>query len=150
MVQITIYELADETPLGKDESDDERFRHHVIEWLSRRLDEALSFLNQYVVILAGLRDEWHISSLSRIGLPRDAPWKFTLYPTPVDWTDPSGTLDVHATIRDDLPEHRTEEEIKYAIESCTRLVLAKYRSSNLSSYTKRQSTTLVRAGTTSQ
>lgn len=115
-IQATIYELAAETPLGKGEDDDERFRHDVIEWLSRRLDETLSFLNQYVVILAGLRDEWHISSLSRIDLPRDAPWKLTLFPTPEGWTGPSGTLDVHATIRDDLPEHRTEEEIKYAIE----------------------------------
>jgi hypothetical protein len=116
VIQITIYGLADETPLAQGEGDDERFRHEVIEWLSRRLDEALSFLNQYVVILAGLRDEWHISSLSRIDLPRDAPWKLTLFPTPEGWTDPSGTLDVHATIRDDLPEHRTEEEVKYAVE----------------------------------
>lgn len=117
VVQITIYELAGETPLGKGEGDDERFRHDVVEWLSRRLDEALLFLNNYVVILAGLRDEWHISSLSRIDLPREAPWKLDLFPAPDEWTGPSGTLDVHATIRDDLPEQRTEQEITDAIEA---------------------------------
>jgi len=117
VVEITIYELAGETPLRNDEGDEERFRHDVVEWLSRRLDEALLFLNRYVVILAGLRDEWHISSLSRIDLPRETPWKLALFPTPEGWTDPSGTLDVHATIRDDLPEQRTEQEITYAIEA---------------------------------
>jgi hypothetical protein len=116
VIEITIYESADETPLGSDEADEGRFKHTVVEWLSRRLDEALAFLNQYVVILAGLRDEWHISSLSRIDLPRDAPWKLRIFPTPEGWSDPSGTLDVHATIRDDLPELRTEEEVTYAVE----------------------------------
>jgi hypothetical protein len=116
VIEITTYELADETPLGGGESDDGRFQHNFIEWLSRRLDEVLSFLNQYVVILAGMRDEWHISALSRIDLPRDAPWKLTIFPTPKDWTGPSGTLDVHAMIRDDLPEERTANEIMNAIE----------------------------------
>lgn len=115
-IEITIYEPADRTPLGSDEDDEGRFKHAVIEWLSRRLDEALAFLNQYVVILAGMRDEWHISALSRIDLPRDAPWKLTIFPTPEAWTGPSGTLDVHATIRDDLPGLRTEEEVTYAVE----------------------------------
>ncbi|HET7416630.1 MAG TPA: hypothetical protein VFJ61_03255 [Solirubrobacterales bacterium] len=117
VVQITIYELVGETPLGKEEADDEHFRHDVLEWLSRRLDEALLFLNRYVVILTGLRDEWHISTLSRIDLPRETPWKLNLFPAPEGWTGPSGTLDVHATIRDDLPEERSEEELVYAIEA---------------------------------
>jgi len=116
VIEITVYEAADETPWGSDESDEDQFNHAVVEWLSRRLDDALAFLNQYVVILGALRDEWHISSLSRIDLPRDAPWKLRIFPTPKDWTDPSGTLDVHATIRDDLPELRNEQEITYAIE----------------------------------
>lgn len=115
-VEITVYESADDTPLGTEEDDQARFEHTVVEWLSRRLDEALAFLNQYVVVLAGLRDEWHISSLSRIDLPRDAPWKLRLFPTPADWNDATGTLDVHATIRDDLPEQRTEQEITYTID----------------------------------
>jgi hypothetical protein len=116
VIEITVYEPADETPLASEETDEGPFKHAVVEWLSRRLDEALAFLNQYVVILAGLRDEWHISSLSRIDIPRDAPWKLRVFPTPEDWTDPAGTLDVHATIRDDLREHRTEQEVLYAIE----------------------------------
>jgi len=117
VVEITTYELADEMPLGSDESDEARFQHTAVEWLSRRLDEVLSFLNQYLVILAGMRDEWHTSALSRSDLPRDLPWKLTLHPTPAGWTEPSGTLDVHATIRDDLPEERSAEEITYAVEA---------------------------------
>ncbi|HET7417073.1 MAG TPA: hypothetical protein VFJ61_05575 [Solirubrobacterales bacterium] len=117
VIEITTYELADQTPLGSDAGDQERFRHDTIEWLSRRLDEVLSFLNQYLVILAGMRDEWHMSALSRSDLPRDAPWKLTLFPMLADWTGPSGTLDVHATIRDDLPAERSAEEITYAIEA---------------------------------
>lgn len=117
VIEITTYESAEQTPLGSGESDEARFKHAVIEWLSRRLDETLSFLNQYLVILAGMRDEWHTSALSRIDLPRDVPWKLMILPTPAGWTGPSGTLDVHATIRDDLPEQRTAEEITYAIEA---------------------------------
>jgi hypothetical protein len=117
VIEITTYELAGQTPLGSDAGDQERFRHDTIEWLSRRLDEALSFLNQYLVILAGMRDEWHTSALSRSDLPRDAPWKLTIFPTPAGWTGPSGTLDVHATIRDDLPAERSAEEIAYTIEA---------------------------------
>ena len=116
VVQVTIYDLANETPLGQAETDTEHFEHEVAEWLSRRLDETLSFLNQYLVILGGMRDEWHISSLSRIDLPRDMPWKLTILPTPEDWTDSSGTFDVHATLRDDLPEQRTEQEVVSAVD----------------------------------
>lgn len=74
VVQITIYNPASETPLDQGDSGTGQFEHEVAEWLSRRLDEALAFLNQYLVILGGMRDEWHISSLSRIDLPRDTPW----------------------------------------------------------------------------
>lgn len=84
--------------------------------MSRRLDEALSFLNQYLVILGGMRDEWHISSLSRIDLPRDTPWKLTILPTPEGRVGPSGTVDAHTTLRDDLPERRTEQEITDAVD----------------------------------
>ena len=115
-VQITIYDLAGDTPLGQGETDAESFRHEIAEWLSRRLDEALSFLNQYLVILGGMRDEWHISSLSRIDLPRDTPWKISISPAPEGWTGPSGTVDVHATLRDDLPEQRTQQEIISAVD----------------------------------
>jgi len=103
VVQITIYDLASKTPLAQGQTDAEHFEHEIAEWMSRRLDEALSFLNQYLVILGGMRDEWHISSLSRIDLPRDTPWKLNLFPTPEGWICPSGTVDVHSTLRDDLP-----------------------------------------------
>lgn len=116
VVQITIYDLTSETPLGQGEADAESFQHEIAEWLSRRLDEALLFLNQYLVILGGMRDEWHISSLSRIDLPRDTPWKLSIFPTPEGWISPSGTVDVHATLRDDLPEQRTEQEIISAVD----------------------------------
>jgi hypothetical protein len=117
VVEITIYEQADQTPLGSNADNQERSQHATVDWLSRRLDEALSFLNQYLVILAGMRDEWHTSALSRSDLPRDAPWKLSLLPTPEGWSDPSGTLDVHATIRDDLPVKRSAEEVAYAIDA---------------------------------
>ena len=117
VIEITTYEPADQTPLGSDADDQDRLLHDTVEWLSRRLDEALSFLNQYLVILAGMRDEWHTSALSRSDLPRDTPWKLTILPKPDDWTGPSGTLDVHATIRDDLPAERSAEEIAFAIEA---------------------------------
>lgn len=116
VVQITVYELVSETPLSLGETEGERFHHEVAEWMSRRLDETLSFLNQYLVILGGMRDEWHISSLSRIDLPRDTPWKLAILPTPEGWTGPSGTLDAHTTLRDDLPDQRTEQEVIAAID----------------------------------
>jgi hypothetical protein len=116
VVQVTIYDLASDTPLGQSETDTEHFEHEVAEWMSRRLDETLSFLNQYLVILGGMRDEWHISSLSRIDLPRDTPWKLTILPTPAGRTGSSGTFDVHATLRDDLPEQRTEQEVISAVD----------------------------------
>lgn len=111
---ISIYGRALESPLA-DELDEGAFRDKILEWLSRRFDEALSLLNQYVVILAALHDEWHISSISRIDLPRHTPWKLDLHPTPDDWSSPSGTLDVHATLRDDLPDERPENEIVAAV-----------------------------------
>jgi hypothetical protein len=115
VVQITIFDPASDTPLDGCERDDEQRDHDMAEWLSRRLDEALSFLNQYLVILGGMRDEWHISSLSRIDLPRDTPWKLTLLPTPEGWTGPSGTIDAHTGLRDDLPDLRTQQEVLDAV-----------------------------------
>jgi hypothetical protein len=116
VVQITTYDLADETPIGRGKADTDQFHHEVAEWMSRRLDESLSFLNQYLVILGGMRDEWHISSLSRIDLPRDTPWKLRILPAREGWTDSSGTMDAHTMLRDDLPEQRTEQEIAAAID----------------------------------
>jgi hypothetical protein len=58
-VLLSIYCKALETPLAEEEPQEK-----IIEWLSRRLDEALEFLNRYLVILGALNDEWHISSIS--------------------------------------------------------------------------------------
>jgi hypothetical protein len=107
---VSIYARVAETPFG--EGDEEQ----TVEWLSRRFDEALAVLNQYLVILAALNDEWHISSISRIDLPRVAPWKLDLRPTPDGWTGSRGTLDAHSTFRDDLPDERPEEELMAAVE----------------------------------
>lgn len=110
-VLLSIYCRALETPFAEDESQDD-----IIEWLSRRLDEALEFLNRYLVILGALNDEWHISAISRIDLQRDIPWELSLKPAPDGWQNPSGTLDAHATWRDDLPEERPDQEVMAAVE----------------------------------
>jgi hypothetical protein len=107
---VSIYTRLVETPFDKEGE------HETIEWLSRRYDEALAVLNQYLVILAALNDEWHISSISRIELPRVAPWKLNLRPTPDGWAESSGTLDAHSSFRDDLPDERPEEELMAAVE----------------------------------
>ncbi len=88
----------------------------VVEWASRCFDDALEFLNQYLVVLAALNDEWHISSISRIDLPRTAPWRLNVYPANEDREPLYGTLDVHSTIRDDLPDERPDEEVAAALE----------------------------------
>ncbi|HEX5610777.1 MAG TPA: hypothetical protein VFX45_11890 [Solirubrobacterales bacterium] len=107
---VSIYARALETPFGNEDE------HEVVEWLSRRFDEALALLNQYLVILAAMNDEWHISSISRIDLPRLAPWKLNIQPAADGWVGPSGTLDAHATLRDDLPDIRSQEELMAAVE----------------------------------
>jgi hypothetical protein len=110
-VLLSIYCRAQEMPLTGEEAQED-----IIEWLSRRLDEALEFLNRYLVILGGLNDEWHISSISRIDLQRSIPWELSMKPAPNRWQDQSGTLDAHATWRDDLPEERPHEEVMAAVE----------------------------------
>lgn len=110
-VLLSIYCRALETPLVEDEPEED-----TIEWLSRRLDEALAFLNRYLVILGALNDEWHISSISRVDLQRWIPWQLSMKPAPETWQDPSGLLDAHVNWREDLPEERPEQEIMAAVE----------------------------------
>lgn len=117
---VSIYSRMLETPFGDGNQGE------IVEWLSRRLDEALVLLNQYLVILAAMNDEWHISSISRIDLPRVAPWKLDIQPTPEDWTSVSGTLDAHSTFRDDLPDERSAEEVAAAVT-----VIDEYRAGRL-------------------
>ena len=114
---ITVYCRLGETPLDSDENDDGAFGPEVGEWLSRRFDETLSFLNQYVVILAALHDGWHISSISRIDLPRDAPWKLDRPQMPgrVPVERSMSTPPCETTMRDDLPDVRPEEDVVDAV-----------------------------------
>jgi hypothetical protein len=111
---VTVYSPALDTPFAGEDGDETDAEIH--EWLSRRFDEALGVLNQYLVILAALNDEWHISSISRIDLPRSTPWRLDLHPSSDDWTPPYSNLDVHATFRDDLPTERPKDEVVAAID----------------------------------
>lgn len=111
---MTVYTPALETPFAREDGDENNAK--IPEWFSRRLDEALEILNQYLVILAAANDEWHISSISRIDLPRSSPWRLELHPAQDDWAPLHSSLDIHATLRDDLPEERPDEEVVNAIE----------------------------------
>jgi hypothetical protein len=107
---VSVYTRMLETPLG---DGDDRV---LLEWLSRRFDDALNLLNDYLVILAATHDEWHISRISRADLPRRAPLRLEIRPTSSGTTSSSSTLDVHATIRDDLPAERETNEVTLAGE----------------------------------
>jgi hypothetical protein len=108
-VLVSIYSPALKTPVAENHED-------LVHWLSRRLDDSLALLNQYLVILAALNDEWHISSLSRIDIQRQVPWHIDLTPVADDWTAVSGSLDAHVSLRDDLPAERPEQELLAAAE----------------------------------
>ena len=107
---VTVYERFLESPFGDDDL------HAVIEWLSRRFDDCLGLLNDYLVILAAMQDEWHISRISRADLPRTAPLELDIRPTPSGSTTSRSTLDIHATIRDDLTAERDGAEVNAAVE----------------------------------
>jgi hypothetical protein len=111
--QVSVYSRANETPLAEE---NDEVSDATVEWLSRRFDDALSILNQYLVILAALHDEWHISSISRSDLPRTVPWRLEIFPKPGAARPICGTLDAHPTLRGDLPDQRPAEEIKQAVE----------------------------------
>lgn len=84
------------------------------EWLSRCFDDALDILNQYIVVLAGMTDEVHISSLTRSDLPRLQPVNVTLEPPGV-WSPISTTLDIHSFFPQGLPPERSAEEVANAV-----------------------------------
>jgi hypothetical protein len=111
--QVTVYTPETELPFP---DDGELAENEFLEWTSRCFDASLGILNQYLVVLAALNDEWHISSISRIDLPRTAPWRLDIYPTDGEREALNGTIDSHSTIRDDLPEERPDEEVEGAIE----------------------------------
>jgi hypothetical protein len=101
---VSVYSRVLDSPL---DSGDEEF---IGEWFSRRMDEVLGLLNDYLVVLASVDDEWHISRISRADLPRMAPYLVDIRPGREGAGRVSSTLDVHARIRDDLPAEREPEE----------------------------------------
>jgi hypothetical protein len=107
---VSVYSRMMDAPFGGDEEDEEAKG-----WFSRRFDEALVFLNDYLVILADVHREWHISRISRADLPRMAPYRVEVRPLAGGTKGFSSTLDVHATVRDDLPDEREPEELALAV-----------------------------------
>jgi hypothetical protein len=107
---VSAYTRALDSPFGGDDDD------AMGEWFSRRFDDALNLLNDYLVILAAAHDEWHISRISRADLPRKAPYRVEIRPVGDGAKGFSSTLDVHATIRDDLPSEREADEVTLAVE----------------------------------
>jgi hypothetical protein len=107
---VSAYSRALDSPFGDAEEGAAR------EWFSRRFDDALGLLNAYLVILAAAHDEWHISRISRADLPRHAPYHVEIRPVADGAKSFSATLDVHATIRDDLPAQREGDEVALAVE----------------------------------
>jgi hypothetical protein len=105
-VQVSLFRAGDGLP---DDPDNE-----LLEWLSRRFDEALEILNQYLVILAGMNDEWHISSLSRIDLPPSIPYAFRLHGGGSRWDGSSGWIDIHSWFPQGLDPERPMEEVANA------------------------------------
>jgi hypothetical protein len=87
----------------------------IAEWVSRRFEEVLGLLNDYLVVFAAVEDEWHISRISRADLPRMAPYRMEVRPARGGAAGVSSALDVHARIRDDLPAEREAEEITTAV-----------------------------------
>ncbi len=64
---VSVYTPMVDSPLG--DGDEQGF----IEWLSRRFDACLQLLNDYLVILAAMQDEWHISCRRRLKTGPPAP-----------------------------------------------------------------------------
>jgi hypothetical protein len=107
---VSIYTPFEDCPLGDGDQAD------LVEWLSRRFDACLQFINDYLVILAAMHDEWHISRISRADLPRRAPFYMEIRPTSTGATGSKSTLDIHATIREDLPPERDVHDLLLAVE----------------------------------
>lgn len=107
---VSVYSRTLDAAFGGDDEDAAE------EWFSRRFDEALVFLNDYLVILADVHREWHISRISRADLPRMAPYRVEVRSNTAGAKGFSSKLDVHAHMRDDLPDEREAEEVTLAIQ----------------------------------
>jgi hypothetical protein len=84
-------------------------------WLLAKLDEAIAFLNQYLVTLAAFSDEWQISSISRFDIQRLVPFKMRLDPPVSGWKDIASSFDAHPYLPGDLGEERPSRQVIQAI-----------------------------------
>jgi hypothetical protein len=118
-VRVSIFQSAEELPGDDGEG--------IANWTSRRFDEALELTNQYLVMLAAMHDEWHISSLSRIDLPRELPYTLRLDPEMPGGPFPiSGSLDIWSWFVDGIPPFRPPDEIQAVVA-----MVREYRSGRL-------------------
>jgi hypothetical protein len=118
VVQVSIFRVTHDLP--------EEPELQLLEWLSRSFDDALEILNQYLVILAGMTDEWHISSLSRIDLPPSIPYTLRAHGSANDWAGSSGWLDIHTWFPKGLDPVRPMEETANAAA-----IINEYRSGRM-------------------
>lgn len=84
------------------------------EFLFDQLNRSLDILNQYIVTLAGMTDEWQISAISRIDLQRYVPFKVTADPRngPLgEWPNIVRIFDAHPYLREGLAEDRPPQEV---------------------------------------
>lgn len=104
---VTLFVTSEQLP-----DDRELFSHS---WLLRMLDEVLIVLNQYLVSLAAITDEWQISSITRLDLQRHVPFSAKLDPPVPGWNDFVSGFDAHPYLPNDRPGERPGEELSKAI-----------------------------------
>src|ERR1700761_7165316 len=87
------------------------------DFLLRQVNDSLGILNEYLVTLAGMTDEWHISSVSRLDVQRYVPFMVTADP-PFgpwgQWHDIVRVFDAHPYLQEDLPPDRSRQEVAAA------------------------------------
>lgn len=86
------------------------------DWLLARLDDALAELNQYLISLAALTDEWQISSISRLDVQRNVPFMVSVDPYLPGWTTFADSFDAHPYLPRERSVERPTEEIIQAID----------------------------------
>lgn len=87
-------------------------------FLFDQLNRSLAILNEYIVTLAGMTDEWQISAISRIDLQRYVPFKVTADPPngPFgEWPNIVRIFDAHPYMREGLEESRPFQEVTAAV-----------------------------------
>jgi hypothetical protein len=99
----------------EDFPEDGNFLAH--EFLLGQVNDSLGILNEYLVTLAGMTDEWQISSVSRLDVQRYVPFMVTADP-PIgpwgEWHDIVKVFDAHPYLQKDLPPDRPRVEVAAA------------------------------------